>query len=72
MISEEIKKCLGPARLAATTSRPKGTNQNKDDDANENSDWKGRAEVILEFLQGMKKLTAIKKLLPPLFRILKM
>jgi len=36
------------------------------------TDWKGRTEVVLEFVQGMKRLTMKKILLAPLFRILKL
>jgi len=35
-------------------------------------DWLARAEIILEFVQGKKRLIEKVKLVQPLFRLLKM
>lgn len=69
MISEELKKCVDAERRvsAAVAKKSRGG-----DGMEEISSWSGRAEVILEFVQGMKQLTNSKELLGPLFRILKM
>lgn len=75
IIAEQLRKCVEAERRDAVTAARKvgenGLSNNKT--ALESVDcWKGRAEVILEFVQGMKNLTETKTLLPALFKILKM
>ncbi|ODM95754.1 HEAT repeat-containing protein 1, partial [Orchesella cincta] len=73
LISEEIKKCMSAERrnvsAFAASRKEQKEHSGKGEDV---SDWKGRTEVVLEFVQGMKKLTEKKLLLAPLFRVLKL
>ncbi|CAL8131520.1 unnamed protein product [Orchesella dallaii] len=74
LISDEIKKCMSAERRNAANlaiSKQKKL-QEQSSKGNDETDWKGRTEVVLEFLQGMKKLTDKKLLLAPLFRVLKL
>jgi hypothetical protein len=38
----------------------------------QDKDWLARAEIVLEFVQGKRRLSEKSKLIQPLFRLLKM